>query len=264
MIAQAQKALPGWVIRVAGDGAYATRPVVQAVRAGHTNLVSRIRSDAALYEPMIRPKRHPFGRPPKKGRRLPSPRQMAARRKKGWRKVTVRMYGQTVQRLVLPVVCVWYRVCPDQPIKLVIVRDPAGKEADDFLFCTDPAVDEVEIIERFAARWPVEETFRDGKQYNGFERVQGWCPRTVVRQAPLALIVQTLVKAWFLEYGVRGRSAQPKGRDWMKEKSHPSYLDMLATLRRALWSQRLLCNSPLKGRVRKILETLRFTLCEAA
>jgi hypothetical protein len=34
MIAQAFQALPGWIIRVAGDGQYATRPVVDAVRAG--------------------------------------------------------------------------------------------------------------------------------------------------------------------------------------------------------------------------------------
>jgi hypothetical protein len=174
------------------------------------------------------------------------------------------MYGRQVKRKVLAVECVWYRVCPDQPVKLLIVRDPAGQERDDFLFCTDATAGAVEIIERFAARWPIEEAIRDGKQYNGFEHVQGWCKRTVVRQAPMALLVQTLVKAWFLEYGLRRRSQQPKGTDWQPHKNHPSYLDMLATLRRVLWSQRLKGNSSPGKRVREILKTLQFTLCEAA
>ena len=147
---------------------------------------------------------------------------------------------------------------------LLIVRDPAGQQKDDYLFCTDPAVDDVEIIEQFSGRWPIEESFLDGKQLGEFEQVQGWCPRTVVRQAPLALIVQTLVKAWYLRHGVRARSAQPHGTDWMPDKDHPSYLDMLATLRKVLRTHRININSTRRGRVREILKTLAFTLCAAA
>jgi hypothetical protein len=95
----------------------------------------------------------------------------------------------------------WYHVGKDQPIKLLIVRDPSGRQTDDYLFCTDPAVGDAEITERFAARWSIEESIHDAKQQGGFEQVQGWCPRTVLRQAPLALIVQTLVKAWYVRYG---------------------------------------------------------------
>jgi hypothetical protein len=263
MIRDTHEALPNWTIRVAADGQYATGTVVQAAAGSGTNLVSRIRSDAAIYALPPKRRRTQRGRRPKKGKRLPAPKKLA-RRKKGWRTFEVLVYGKRRKRRVLAVVCLWYHVSQDRPIKLLIVRDPSGQQADDYLFCTDPAVGEVEIIERFSGRWPIEESIHDGKQLGGMEQVQGWCPRTVLRQAPMALIVQTLVKAWYLRHGVRAKSAQPSGTDWMPDKDHPSYLDMLATLRKVLWTNRINLNSTRPGRVRELLKTLAFTLCAAA
>lgn len=267
MIRTVHAALPDRTLRVAADGQYATTAVVAAAAGSASNLVSRLRSDAALYE--LPPKRQRFkrGRRRKKGRRLPTPRQLAARRKTGWRTVEALAYGKRVHRRVLPITCLWYHVAQDQPIKLLIVRDPSGVQHDDYLFCTNPGEPDAKIIERFAARWPIEECIHDGKQLGGFEQVQGWCRHTVERQAPFALVVQTLVKAWYLLYGVAAVEAQPQGPNvcgWMPPKKHPSYLDMLATLRRALWTHRIKCNSTLASRVRKLLEPLRFTLCAAA
>jgi len=264
MIEQTREALPDWTIRIAADGQYATSAVVQAALEADTNLVSRIRSDAAIYAlpPKHRPKSK-RGPRPKKGKRLPTPKKLA-RRRNGWRTVEALVYGKRVKRQVLSVTCLWYHVHKTQPIKLMIVRDPTGQQTDDYMFCTDPAVSEVEIIERFAARWPIEEAIHDAKQLGGFEQVQGWCPRTVLRQAPMAMILQTLVKAWFLRYGVKAKSAQPKGTDWAASKDHPSYLDMLATLRKAIWSDRINIKSLLRGGVRELWKALQFTLCAAA
>lgn len=267
MIRDTRDALPGRTIRVAADGQYATREVVAAADAPRSFLVSRMRSDAAIYELPPKRQRRRRGRRKTKGRRLPAPRRLAVRRKTGWRTIEVLVYGKTVKRKVLPVVCLWYHVSKDRPVKLLIVRDPSGKQKDDYLFCTDPTVADEQIVERFAARWPIEESIHDGKQLGGFEQVQGWCQRTVERQAPFALLVQTLVKTWYLLHGADAASAQPKGAKvcgWMPPKDHPSYLDMLATLRRVLWTHRIKCNSTLAGRVWRLLEPLRFTLCAAA
>jgi hypothetical protein len=263
MIRDTRETLPDWTIRVAADGQYATGIVVNAAAGANSNLVSRIRSDAALYAlpPKRRQGRH--GRPRKKGQRLPTPKKLA-RRKKGWRTVEALVYGKLAKRRVLAIICLWYHVSKDRPIKLLIVRDPSGQQPDDYMFCTDPAVGEVEIIERFSGRWPIEESIHDGKQLGGFEQVQGWCPQTVVRQAPVAMIVQTLVKAWYLRYGVKAASAQPKGTDWAASKDHPSYLVMLATLRKALWADRINIKSLLRHGIRELWKTLQFTLCAAA
>jgi hypothetical protein len=267
MIRDTREALPGRTIRIAADGQYATREVVNAAGGADSNLVSRLRSDAAIYALPPKRKRFKRGRRKKRGRRLPTPKRLAKCRKSGWRTVTALAYGKLVRRRVLPVVCLWYHVSKDKPIKLLIVRDPSGKQKDDYLFCTDATAPDRQIIERLAARWPIEECIRDGKQSGGLEQVQGWCKRTVERQAPFALLVQTLVKSWYLLHGANAASAQPKGAKacgWLREKDHPSYLDMLATLRRVLWTHRIKCNSTLGGRVRRLLEPLRFTLCAAA
>jgi hypothetical protein len=263
MIRETRKALPDWTIRIAADGQYATGAVATAASGAESNLVSRIRSDAAIYTLPPKRRRRQRGQPRKKGKRLPTPKRLA-RRKNGWQTVEALVYGEYVQRQVLSIVCLWYHVCKDRPIKLLIVRDPSGEQTDDYMFCTDPAIGEAEIIERFAARWPIEESIHDGKQLGGFEQVQGWCPRTVVRQAPMAMIVQTLVKAWYLRYGVRAKSAQPRGMDWSVSKDHPSYLDMLATLRKAIWAQRINIKSLLRYGVHELWKTLQFTLCAAA
>jgi len=263
MIRDTREALPNRTIRIAADGQYATGVVVQAATGARSNLVSRIRSDAAIYALPSKRRRTRRGRRPKKGKRLPAPKRLA-RRKQGWRTVEALVYGKQRKRQVLAVICLWYHVSKDRPIKLLIVRDPSGEQKDDYMFCTDASVSDREIIERFSGRWPIEESIHDAKQLGGLEQVQGWCPRTVVRQAPLALIVQTLVKVWYLHHGVRAKSAQPHGTDWMSDKDHPSYLDMLATLRKVLWSHRININSTRRGRVRELLETLRFTLCAAA
>jgi hypothetical protein len=266
MIRDTRNALPRRTIRIAADGQYATRQVVNAAAGIQSNLVSRLRSDAAIYALPPKRKRFKRGRRKKKGKRLPTPRQLA-RRKTGWRTVKALAYGKRVERRVLPIACLWYHVSKDRPIKLLIVRDPSGKQKDDYLFCTDPTASDRQIIERFAARWPIEECIRDGKQNGGLEQVQGWCQRTVERQAPFALIVQTLVKSWYLLHGTNAALAQPQGAKvcgWLRRKDHPSYLDMLATLRRVLWTHRIKYNSTFVGRVRRLLEPLRFTLCAAA
>lgn len=267
MIRDTRTALPGRSIRIAADGQYATTEVVAAASGIGSSLVSRMRSDAAIYELPPQRRRRQRGRRKKKGRRLPTPKRLAARRRTGWRSIEVLAYGKTVTRKVLPIVCLWYHVSKDKPVKLLMVRDPSGKQKDDYLVCTDPTVSDEQIIERFAARWPIEESIHDGKQLGGFEQVQGWCRRTVERQAPFALIVQTLVKAWYLLHGVHAASAQPRGAKvcgWMPRRDHPSYLDMLATLRRVLWTHRIKRNSTLAGRLWRLLEPLRFTLCAAA
>jgi hypothetical protein len=266
MIEQAHDALPDWTLRVTADGQYATKDVIDALPTG-VNLVSRLRCDAALHALPPTKRRAGPGRPRKKGKRLPTPRTMANRRTKGWQAVEVRKGSATVRRELYSLVCLWYGVCKDRPIKLVIARDPSGQQRDDFFFCTDPTVSAEEVAERYYARWPIEEAIQEAKQHHGFEQVQGWCPATVQRQAPLALFVETLVKAWFLRHGQKRSVAHPKGAQaygWMPEKDHPSYLDMLATLRGVLWEHRINGNSALWPRMRKIFQPLKFTLCAAA
>lgn len=263
MVCQVADALPGMQIRVAADGQYATREMVQGLPEG-VSLVSRLRRDAALYA--LPPARRPGqrGRSRLKGKRLPTPNRIAARRTKGWKTIAVRRQGRQVQRRVLGITCLWYHVCRAVPIRLVIVRDPAGRQKDDFLFCTDAAVPDEQIVQRYYDRWGVEECILEAKQQMGFETTRGWCSKTVNRQAPLAMVLVTLVKAWYARCAAEEPSLLPQPTPWNPAKTQPSFLDMLAALRRVLWRHRISPNSRFTERVRDILEAVSYALSAAA
>ena len=263
MVCQVAAALPGMIIRVAADGAYATKEMIRGLPKA-VSLVSRIRRDAAIYAlpPKRRPK-HKRGASPKKGRRLPTPRQLAPRRRRGWRTITVCRQGRTVQREVLGITCLWYHVCRGVPIRMVIVRDPAGRQEDDFFFCTNAAVPDEEIVQRYYDRWGVEECILEAKQQMGFESTRGWCSKTVNRQAPLAMVLETLVKVWYARCALKAPSLLPEAVPWNPGKTRPSFADMLAALRGALWRHLISPNSTFTGRVRNILNTLCYALSAA-
>jgi hypothetical protein len=263
MVCQAAAALPDVLIRVAADGAYATREMVLGLPKG-VSLVSRIRRDAAIYAMPQARRAGQRGRGRTKGKRLPTPRQLAARRTKGWKTITVLRQGGQVQREVLGITCLWYHVCRSVPIRLVIVRDPPGRQKDDFFFCTDAAVPDEQIVQRYYDRWGVEECILESKQQMGFETTRGWCSKTVNHQAPLAMVLVTLVKAWYSRCGADESSLLPEATPWNRGKTRPSFLDMLAALRRVLWQHRISPNSTFTGRVRDILETVSYALSAAA
>ena len=134
MIRELADWLPERRFHLAADGAYAT---LAGAGLPRTHLTSRIRRDAALYE---KPPPHTGrrGRPRTRGDRLPTPASLAAQTgRRRWHTVTVDERGTTVQRLVHVRDVLWYAVNKRDLLRLVIVRDPAGIEPDDFFITTD-------------------------------------------------------------------------------------------------------------------------------
>ena len=185
---------------------------------------------------------------------------MAARGKKAWKAITVLKQGRKVKRWVWGVTCLWYHVCKDRPIRMAIVRDPAGKQQDDFFFCTDAGVSDPEIVQRYHDRWGVEEAILESKQQIGFESTRGWCSKTVHRQAPLAMVLTTLVKAWYSKWAPVKPSLLPPSTPWYPGKTHPSSADMLSALRGVLWQHRISPNSGFSARVQQIWNTVSYAL----
>jgi hypothetical protein len=165
---------------------------------------------------------------------------------------------------VLGITCLWYHVRRDVPIRLVIVRDPKGVQADDFLFCTDAGVPEAQIVQRFVDRWGVEEAIFEAKQHLGFESTRGWCSKTVNRQAPLAMILLTLVKAWYASVAHTDPTLLPQATPWYARKKRPSFLDMLSALRSVLWRHRITGKSPCSQRVHRMIQAMSYALFAAA
>jgi hypothetical protein len=223
---------------LAVDSAYAGRALLEH-RPPNVDVVSRLRGDAALWAPA--PKRRPGqkGRPRRRGARLPTPQQVAARCRH-WPALVVTIYGRTVTTQVRPLRALWYAALRAQPVAIVLVRDPTGKRRDEACFCTDPTAEPRFPLEAYARRWTLEVTFHDAKQFLGFADPQCQTPRAVQRTAPFALLVYDRVLLWFAEYVQATTRPTWPVRPWYRHKTAPSFADMLAALRGTLGPPRFL------------------------
>lgn len=163
MLGQLGDRLPQKAFRLHADGFYATLAGRGLVRI---HLISRMRRDAKLHEPLAATRgKRKRGRPRTKGRRLLTPEKMA-RHVHSWKSVTTTERGKVRKRLVYARLVLWYRVSKT-PVLLVIIRDPTGKERDDFFVSTDLSLQPGQVIAGFAGRWSIEETFKNTKQFVG-------------------------------------------------------------------------------------------------
>jgi len=259
MIGQIAGWLPGRQLHLCADGAYAT---LAGAGLPNCHLTSRMRRDAALYQPApARTGRR--GRPRSRGARLPTPPELAARaRVADWQHVSIDQRGTTITRLVYVRDVLWYKVNKTSLVRLVVVRDPTGVEADDFFFTTDLSATGAQIATRYAGRWPIEVCFRDVKQDLGGEDPQSWRRRGPERAACLSLWLHAVIWCWYLDTHPTGRTWIP--RPWYRHKRTPSFLDALAALRRLLWAQRITTMSASTRDNGKITEALLDTLAYAA
>ena len=241
---------PGRVIRLCADGAYSS--LAGRVPEG-VIFTSRLRRDAALYEITLPRRRHGRGRPRTKGARLPAPEEMAGRARK-WTLAVIDFRGRPKERLIYTRMVLWYRVCPDRPVKLVIVRDPAGKEPDDFFFTTEAEAAGQDVVGGYCGRWSIEDTFRNTKQYLGGEDPQTWKGQGPERAAALSLWIYAAVWYWYIT--VHGAKPVWVRTPWYTAKNTPSFADALGALRRELWGRSIYARSDVRPQVRKMADIL--------
>jgi hypothetical protein len=257
MIRQIAGWLPGRYLHLYADGAYASLVGADLPR---THVTSRIRRDAAVYEPAP-PRTGKRGRPRTKGRRLPKPPALAAAAT-DWTEAQVDERGRTVTRLLWSRDVLWYQVCRHKLVRLVVVRDPTGAQPDDFFVTSQPDADPAAVATGYAGRWSIEITNRDAKQALGGEDPQSWKGAGPARAAALSLWLHTAVWCWYLAADPATTGWRP--RPWYSRKHTPSFADALAALRRTLWQQRITAMSPDTPLPSEILEPLLDTLAEAA
>src|SRR5215213_3179553 len=219
----------GRTIYAVVDSAYAARPLLED-RPANVHVLSRLRPDAALWARPGRRRPGQRGRPRRKGHRLPTPKAMAAVRRR-WDPLPLTLYGRQVTPRAFGCTALWYGALRDQPVRIVVVRDPSGRRRDEAFFCTDLAVDNAFILEGYARRWTIEVAFYNQKQSLGFEDPQNQAPEAVARTAPMASIAYDLILLW---YAARLQQGHPTGwivRPWYRSKTTPSFFDMLSAVR---------------------------------
>ena len=153
----------GWKVSlwIVCDGAYAASPLLRALLGMGVTVVSRLRKDAALFDlPGEEQKRR--GPKRKYGHNKISLKKRAASRG-GWTTINYNCRGVEVTRQYKTFLAT--TELTGGVIRVVILKYEDGSWAP--YFCTDSNASVLEILTAIAARWAIEEHFRDVKEVWG-------------------------------------------------------------------------------------------------
>jgi hypothetical protein len=269
MVLQARHWLPERELILVADMGFAALELLAALSRRGVICITRLRLDAALYEPA--PSRRPGtkGRPRTKGARLPTLSDVLKRTNTRWRRVTVPGWYGEGDRVVefCSATAVWrHSGRPVVPIRWVLLRDPLGRFSPQALLCTDAGRDPLQIIGWFILRWQVEVTFQEARAHLGVETQRQWSDRAVARTTPCLFGLFSIVTLLAAQLGQRARTAV--WNDSWYRKSHPTFADALAAVRLQIWRETGLLTSRHRHKMPKPSQALQrclaYALCHAA
>ena len=223
------------------DSTYASLKLLDRCRglSNPITFITRLRLDAALYEPA--PPRYPgqLGRPRLKGDRLANLSVVAEDPESEWEPITIGgWYGgreRTVE--VISATAVWYSTgLPAVPLRWVLIRDPEGGFKTQALLCTDLDADPERIISYFVRRWQMEATFQEVRQRLGFETQRHWSEKAIRRTAPALLGLFSVVTLLANHRMANDENLDAVRRAAWYDKSRPTFSDALAVVRKQLWA----------------------------
>ena len=269
MIRQVRRWLPDRALVVVVDSSYAVLALLATCVSLRQPLtvVTRLRLDAALYDPA--PPRQPGqrGAPRKKGVRQPTLAQRINDPTTQWQPVSLRWYANTVRTVDLAsATTVWYHPgLPVVPLRWVLIRDPLGKFAPQALLCTDLTATPAHIVEWFVLRWQLEVTFQEARAHLGIETQRQWSDLAILRTTPALLALFSLVTL-FAHQLLHAHALPVRQAAWY-HKAQPTFSDTLALVRQQLWPLSISYLSPQTPDMRliptalfqRLIDTLAFS-----
>jgi hypothetical protein len=200
-------------------------------------LVSRLRSNAALYE---------LPRPPRKGQRGRRPvRGQHVTAKDLWRRrsqrhtLRVHIYGKWVTIEAFVGVLLPSRTLGCQPILALIFPQRSGKL--NIFFSTDLSMDPVRLLELYAARFKIEDAFDELKTHGGMGDCRQRGFKANKRHVTLCLLAYSLLR--LLSLSLSG-AEQIEAEPWWHPAGPPSVTRLRRAVAKALgiscglWSER--------------------------
>lgn len=216
------------------DGGYAHRGVVRGLvlppdGQPRIEFVTRLRSDACLYElPQPQPpgKRGPK---PHKGPALPKPSQVESW-PEPWQQAQVFLYGRQRQVRYKTRICLWSVAGWAVRVR-VVLADVAGFSKRFTVVSSATELGALAILQVYAGRYRQEDGFRDGKQQLGWEEGRYWTQQPVLRTTQMTLLVGCLLRV--LQWEQERKATVPwwEAPPWYPGKQGGSIRDLVGLFR---------------------------------
>src|SRR5919109_2518099 len=262
--------LPGREIVFVADSSFAALELLDKVATlPRASVLTRLRLDAALYDPP--PPRQPrtTGRPRLKSKRRPTLEAVLADEKTSWARLLVdQWYGEGPREVeVATDTAVWdHTGKPPVALRWVLIRDPHERFKPQALLSTNLEYTCAQTLAWFVCRWTMEVTFEEARAHLGMETQRQWNDRAIARATPALLSLYSVIT-------LTAHLLIEKGETWVRStawygKTRPTFSDAIAWTRRHLWEHTHFSTSHQETDLIKIPRALleRFTdaLCYAA
>jgi DDE superfamily endonuclease len=262
--------LPGREIVFVADSSFAVLELLNKVKTlPHGSVITRLRLDAALYDPP--PPRAPGtqGRPRLKGKRRPTLEAVLTAERTQWSTMIVaQWYGEGPREVEIATdTAVWYHTGkPPVAIRWLLIRDPHERFKPQALLSTDLEHTPEQMLSWFVRRWTMEVTFEEARAHLGMETQRQWNDRAIARTTPALLSLYTIITLTAQLLIEKGATCV-RSTAWYR-KTRPTFSDAMALVRRHLWDHLHFSMSQQETDMIKIPRVLleRFTeaLCYAA
>lgn len=230
-----------WIL--VGDGAYACMDLALICIKLNVTLISRLRLDAQLYQfPVFEKKK--LGRKPIKGKRIRL-KELLNDSNQVWEVDTVQWYGGEVRQIeYITFTCLWYHAgCAPVTLRVVLVKTPDGKHVAETFFSTDTKLAPSQIIRYFVLRWNIEVTFEESRAHLGVETQRQWSDKAISRTTPLLMGLFSLVTLVAFKMHQTKALVSIETASWYDKNGELTFSDILAIVRRSIWSQKYFSKS---------------------
>jgi len=238
--------LPGRELVFVTDNSFAALGLLAQVQSlPQTSLITRLRLDAALYDPA--PPRQPGtqGRPRLKGKRRPTLEAVLTEKETEWTTLKVdQWYGEGPREIeVATETAVWYHAGKAPvAIRWVLIRDPQEQFKAQALLSSTLEHTAEQIVTWFVRRWTMEVTFEAARAHLGMETQRQWNDRAIARTTPALLSLYSIITLTAHLLMEKGASCV-RSTAWYT-KSDPTFSDAIALVRRHLWDHIHFSTSP--------------------
>jgi hypothetical protein len=233
------------------------------------SVITRLRLDAALYDPPLQRAPGTKGRPRLKGKRRPTLEAVLVDEKTQWSTLTLDdWYGEGPREVeVATDTAVWYHAGkPPVAIRWGLIRDPQACFKPQALLSTNLEHTSEQMLAWFVRRWTMEVTFEDARAHLGMETQRQWNDQAIARATPALLSLYSIITLTAHLLIDKGATCV-RSAAWY-DKTRPTFSDAIALVRRHLWEHIHFSISPQETDMIKVPRALleRFTeaLCYAA